>query len=88
MEAYVGCVAGALERNDYLARLSRAGFVEASIEPTRRYTFANLEATSCCSAEVASLPTDEKAALDGRVMGAFIRALKPAAATRESLESP
>ncbi|MCW3099868.1 MAG: putative methyltransferase [Chthonomonadaceae bacterium] len=79
MEAYVGCVAGALERTDYIARLSATGFVEASIEPTRRYTFAGLEATTCCSPEVATLPAAEKAALDGRVMGAFIRATKPAA---------
>lgn len=79
MEAYVGCVAGALERDDYLARLFRAGFVDASIEPTRRYTFADLEATTCCSAEAAALPADEKTGFDGRVMGAFIRAVKPAA---------
>jgi arsenite methyltransferase len=77
MEAYVGCVAGALETSDYLARLSAAGFTEASIEPTRRYTFADLEATTCCSAEVSALSADEKGALDGRVMGAFIRASKP-----------
>ena len=77
MEAYVGCVAGALERDDYLDRLGRAGFADAYIEPTRRYTFADLEATTCCSPEVAALPADEKAALDGRVMGAFIRATKP-----------
>ena len=32
MEAYVGCVAGALEVSDYIARLGRAGFVEASAE--------------------------------------------------------
>lgn len=77
MEAYVGCVAGALEKSDYLGRLARAGFVDASIEPTRRYTFADLEASSCCAPEVAALPADEKAALDGRGMGAFIRATKP-----------
>src|SRR5882672_9567780 len=58
MAAYVGCVAGALEKSDYLRRLAGAGFVEASIEPTRRYTFANLEATTCCSPEVAALPAD------------------------------
>lgn len=79
MEAYVGCIAGALERTDYIARLSAAGFAEVSIEPTRRYTFADLEATTCCSAEVAAIPAEERAALDGRVMGAFIRATKPAA---------
>ena len=77
MEAFVGCVAGALEKTDYLARLASAGFVEASIEPTRRYTFADLEETTCCSPDVAALPADEKAALDGRIMGAFIRATKP-----------
>jgi SAM-dependent methyltransferase len=79
MEAYVGCVAGALEKSDYLARLAAAGFVDASIEPTRRYTFADLEATTCCSPEVAALPAEEKAAIDGRVMGAFLRAVKPPA---------
>jgi arsenite methyltransferase len=77
MEAYVGCVAGALEKSDYLDRLAVAGFVDASIEPTRRYTFADLEATTCCSPEVAALDGEVKAALDGRVMGAFIRASKP-----------
>lgn len=79
MEAYVGCVAGALERGDYLRRLTAAGFVDATIEPTRRYTFADLEATACCSPEVAALSVEEKAGLDGRVMGAFIRATKPRA---------
>jgi arsenite methyltransferase len=79
MEAYVGCVAGALEAGDYLSRLREAGFSDASIEPTRRYTFADLEATTCCSAEVAALSPLDKRALDGRVMGAFIRAVKPKA---------
>jgi SAM-dependent methyltransferase len=77
MEAYVGCVAGALECGDYLQRLKVAGFTEASIEPTRRYTFADLEATSCCASNIAALTEQEKRDLDGRVMGAFIRAVKP-----------
>jgi len=81
MEAYVGCVAGALERGDYLRRLEAVGFENAGIEPTRRYLFADLEATTCCSPEVAALPAEDKAALDGRVMGAFIRAVKPKAAS-------
>lgn len=79
MEAYVGCVAGALEKGDYLRRLAAVGFVEASIQPTRRYTFADLDGTTCCSSEVAALPAEEKADLDGRIMGAFIRAQKPVA---------
>ncbi|HEV2471423.1 MAG TPA: arsenite methyltransferase [Chthonomonadales bacterium] len=80
LEAYVGCVAGALENSDYLQRLTEAGFKQASIEPTRRYTFADLEETSCCSPSTKELSAQEKAELDGRVMGAFIRAVKPGAA--------
>ena len=76
MEAYVGCVAGALERTDYLGRLVRAGFTNASIEPTRRYSFDDLP-TSCCSAETAALSDSEKRELAGQVMSAFIRAEKP-----------
>ncbi|MFO0575854.1 MAG: arsenite methyltransferase [Polyangia bacterium] len=79
MEAYVGCVAGALEAGDYLARLRKAGFVEPSIEPTRRYLFSDLEESSCSSAAISRLAPQERAALDGRVMGAFIRATKPRA---------
>lgn len=77
MTAFVGCVAGALERSDYRRRLEAAGFVDASIEPTRRYTFADLEETACGSEDVTSLSVEEKKNLDGRVMGAFIRAIKP-----------
>lgn len=77
MMAYVGCVAGALDRTDYVERLTKAGFADATIEPTRRYTFADLEATTCSTPEVAALSAEEKDALDGRVMGAFIRAIKP-----------
>ncbi len=77
MEAYVGCVAGALERTEYLNLLASAGFVNATVEPTRRYTFADLEAVTVTSPEVAALPAEEKAALDGRIYGAFIRAEKP-----------
>ncbi len=65
--------------DEMLALAEKNKFVDASIEPTRRYTFADLEATTCCTLEVAALPAEEKAALDGRVMGAFIRAAKPSA---------
>jgi arsenite methyltransferase len=79
MEAYVGCVAGALEKEEYLALLREAGFAEASLEPTRRYGFADLEGTTCCSAETKALSDEEKAGLDGRVFSGFIRATKPKA---------
>ena len=37
MLLWVGCIAGALDENDYLAKLAKAGFESASIEPTREY---------------------------------------------------
>ncbi len=77
MESYVGCVAGALEVGDYLQKLGAAGFADAAVEPTRRYLFADLEASACAADSIAALPAEEKAALDGRIMGAFIRAVKP-----------
>ena len=77
MEAYVGCVAGALDRMDYIGRLERAGFADVSVEPTRRYMFADLESTACAADAIAALSAAEKADLDGRIMGAFIRGTKP-----------
>src|SRR5246500_311222 len=41
MLLWVGCIAGALEENDYKARLNAAGFTQASIEPTRVYQVAD-----------------------------------------------
>ena len=66
-----------LDKDDYLARLGRVGFVEASIEPTRRYRFADLEGSTCGAEAVAALSPEEREKLDGRIMGAFIRAKKP-----------
>ena len=77
MDAYVGCVAGALERDDYVMRLKAVGFGDVDIEATRRYTFGDLEGGCCSAKAVTQLPQDEKLALDGKIMGAFIRAVKP-----------
>lgn len=76
MEMYVGCVSGALDRQEYLAKLGSAGFVDASIEPVRRYEFSKIEG-AWAPKGVAAMTDEEKAALDGKIMGAFIRAVKP-----------
>lgn len=76
MELYVGCVAGALERNDYVHKLTTAGFVDVSIEPTRRYQFSAIEG-SWAPNGVQEMTHEEKKNLDGKIMGAFIRATKP-----------
>lgn len=76
MELYVGCVAGALEQADYLAKLRAAGFADASIEPTRRYEFSKLEG-AWAPRGVAGLTDEEKQRLDGMIFSGFIRATKP-----------
>ncbi len=41
MLLWVGCIAGALEEDEYKAKLTAAGFEQASIEPTRIYRVAD-----------------------------------------------
>ena len=40
-EAWIGCVAGALEENDYRTRLIDAGFEDVGIEVWRTYDVAD-----------------------------------------------
>ncbi len=69
-EAWAGCIAGALEERDYLARLEAAGFVDASIEVTQTY---NDKIGACCGS--GALP--EGIAL----VSGFVRATKPETTT-------
>ena len=75
MELWVGCVAGALEEQEFLRLLGQAGFESASIEPTRIYQAEDAKAFLAGSA----LDAEQAAAeLDGKFMAAFVRATKPA----------
>jgi len=68
VEAWSGCIAGALEEQDYLTRLRKAGFADAAVEVTNVYEGA--PENSCCGAP--ALP-------DGvRLISGFVRAVKPA----------
>jgi arsenite methyltransferase len=73
MEAWVGCLAGALEIDTYKALLTEAGFEDVSVEITRRYTVGE------AGLDTATLPAGWEEA-DGKVAGAFIRATKPLSA--------
>src|SRR5579864_8466335 len=44
MELWVGCIAGALDETDYMAKLTRTGFEAVSIEPTRVYAIDDARA--------------------------------------------
>ena len=73
MEAWVGCLAGALEVDAYRTLLADAGFGEIDIELTRRYTAVE------AGLDIASLPNGWEAG-DGKLASAFVRATRPAGA--------
>jgi len=76
MLLWVGCIAGALEDYQYVAKLARAGFDNIDMEPTRVYNIE--DARTFLSGQ--GVDVDAMApAVDGRFMSAFIRAVKPAA---------
>jgi ubiquinone/menaquinone biosynthesis C-methylase UbiE len=75
MELWVGCVAGALQDDQYRQLLSEAGFVDIDVEPTRIYAFEDARAMLAGAGLDADVLARE---VTGRVMGAFIRARKPA----------
>jgi len=75
MELWVGCIAGALEEEEYKRLLAAAGFVSIGIEPTRIYAFEDARAVLAGTGLDAEALARE---VKGRIMGAFIRARKPA----------
>jgi ubiquinone/menaquinone biosynthesis C-methylase UbiE len=88
MEAWVGCVAGALEEGEYRRLLSDAGFQDVEMQVTRVYDPRELaEAVrggsgeaSCCGGSEPSWDDSAYARFDasgGRVISAFVRARKP-----------
>ena len=76
MLLWVGCIAGALRDDDYVAKLSAVGFEQIDIEPTRVYTLEDAR----------TFLTDQGVDVDalaprveGKFMSAFVRATKPSA---------
>jgi len=74
MELWAGCVAGALEENEYRTLLLKAGFENVSVAPTRIYHAEDAREFL----RGAGLDTERVAAqMDGIFMAAFIRGNKP-----------
>ncbi len=70
-----GCVAGALDEKDYRTKLSRAGFEQITIEPTRVYRVEDArEFLSEAGVDVNAIAPQ----VDGKFMSGFVRAVKPA----------
>jgi arsenite methyltransferase len=71
---WVGCIAGALEENEYRSKLGAAGFEQIDLEPTRIYRVE--DAREFLSGE--GMDVDAIASqIDGKFMSAFVRAVKP-----------
>src|SRR5258705_7200118 len=77
MELWIGCVAGALEEQEFLDTLTGVGFEKPSIEPTRVYKTDDAAAFLAGSGLDATRFASE---IDGKFMSAFVRATKPAKA--------
>jgi arsenite methyltransferase len=71
---WVGCVAGALEENEYRAKLAAAGFENIEIEPTRVYRPEDArEFLATQNIDVDAIAPQ----VGGKIMSAFVRAVKP-----------
>ena len=74
MELWVGCVAGALEEQEFRTLLAENGFTAIEIEPTRIYKSEDARAFL----QESGVNVDENIAeIDGKFMAAFVRATKP-----------
>jgi SAM-dependent methyltransferase len=75
MLLWVGCIAGALDDHQYVAKLARAGFDNIDIEPTRIYNIEDARTfLGGQGVDVDAIAPQ----VPGQFMSAFIRATKPA----------
>ena len=71
---WVGCIAGALDENEYRSKLAGAGFGQVEVEPTRVYRVEDArEFLGREGVDVDALAPQ----VDGKFLSAFIRAVKP-----------
>jgi SAM-dependent methyltransferase len=73
--AWVGCMAGAPEKDEYRRKLAAAGFEQIEIEPTRVYRAEDArEVLTGQGIDVDAIAPQ----VDGKFLSGFIRAVKPA----------
>jgi ubiquinone/menaquinone biosynthesis C-methylase UbiE len=76
MEAWVGCIAGALDETDYRGKLEAAGFENVDVEVTRRYDLKEAARfLANAGLDIGALAQETR----GEVVSAFVRAKKPKA---------
>jgi hypothetical protein len=81
---WAGCIAGALEENDYRNKLAAAGFEAVGIEPTRVYDVEDArEFLTGEGVDVDAIALQ----VEGKFMSAFVRAKKPLSADAAKAET-
>jgi hypothetical protein len=76
VELWIGCVAGALEEEEYRTKLTQVGFDDIDLEPIRIYRIEDArEFLAQGGFDVDAIASQ----IDGKFMSAFVRARKPAA---------
>lgn len=76
VELWIGCVAGALEEQEYRDKLAKAGFEGIDVEPTRVYRVEDARDFLAGSGIDADAIAPQ---VDGKFMSVFVRARKPRA---------
>jgi arsenite methyltransferase len=84
MALWTGCVAGALEEQEFISLLTAVGFEQPSIEPTRVYTREDAEALL----QGTGLDLALAGEVEGKIMSGFVRATKPGGSEPASRPAP
>jgi len=82
---WIGCVAGALDENEYRSKLTAAGFEQVDVEPTRIYRAADAREFLSSTGIEADVIAPQ---VDGKFMSAFVRAVKPILPVKDSCCGP
>ena len=80
LEAWSGCIAGALSDAEYISKLHRAGFGQVDIETTRTYSLDSMcgdAEGSGCWRSLADLSREEQEQVVSQFTSSFVRARKP-----------
>jgi arsenite methyltransferase len=84
MELWSGCVAGALDEQEFVGLLREVGFDEPSIEPTRVYSAEDAAAL----VHGTGLDPEIGKQLDGKFLSGFVRATKPGSTAATAKRTP
>ena len=85
VELWIGCVAGALEEQEFLTLLRNAGFADPSIEPTRVYESKDAAAFLAGSGLDPAVAAPQ---IEGKFISAFVRGTKPIAPVKDACCGP